>query len=109
MEDLPDEILLRIFKDVDDHSLFKNCSVVCKRWHRILDWNYWASILVSDTNEHAEQYRRLFEQFPQMKQNSGLIFCVRDSILKCIDCGVGIALYKTSITYCYRLTFVKLF
>jgi len=70
MEDLPDEILLRIFKDVDDHSLFKNCSVVCKRWHRILDWNYWASILVSDTNEHAEQYRRLFEQFPQMKQNS---------------------------------------
>ena len=76
MEDLPDEILLRIFKDVDDHSLFKNCSVVCKRWHRILDWNYWASILVSDTNEHAEQYRRLFEQFPQMKQNSGLVFFV---------------------------------
>ena len=73
MEDLPDEILLRIFKDVDDHSLFKNCSVVCKRWYRILDWNYWASILVSDTNEHAEQYRRLFEQFPQMRQNSGLI------------------------------------
>jgi len=71
---LPNELLIAIFQRVsDDRHLLKSCALVCKRWNQVLDWRFWNSRLVSDTNPYANEYRRLFEMHPALRENSAML------------------------------------
>jgi len=74
IESLPNELLIAIFQRVsDDRHLLKSCALVCKRWNQVLDWRFWNSRLVSDTNPYANEYRRLFEMHPALRENSAML------------------------------------